>query len=243
MPWKLLEGAAGAELPRAVPELERLTAAPLVGLLMETASGRPVLDFAHPRRMPDVGAKRRQQALAAALAVIVVGGFGWLLASRDLAGLDKELKAAQGEGARLQGEYNDFLRESAKLEHVERWTKAGVDWIAHTRWLSEQMPDPNQAQLDQFGGRMTSQVVFTPKDGRYDKTAWSVLPGAEFSLTGRMRHKDLSDDLRKKLVSFYDQVATKGPDVPNRFAFDMTTALASPQDAGKSGAPKTGGTP
>lgn len=243
MPWKLMEGEAVAELPRGVPVLEQLTAVPLVGLLMESASDRPVLDFAHPRRLPDVGAKRRQAVLAASLGVIMVGGVTWLLASKDLSELDTDLKAAQAEGSRLRGEYNAYVQDAARLEHLERWTKAGVDWIGHARWLSEQMPDPQQAQLDQLGGRLTSVVTFTAKDGRYDAAGWSLQRGAEISLAGKSRQRDLSDDLRKRLVNFYDQVGTKGPDVPGRFAFDLTTRLATPREAGNPLPVKSGGAP
>jgi Tfp pilus assembly PilM family ATPase len=243
MPWKLAPPARGVELPRGASEQERLAAVPVIGMLVEQASGRESLDFAHPRKAPDVAAARRQQVLAAAFGLIVVGGASWLFANRQIAGLDRDLELAKARGQSLQAEYNGYLKETARLDHIRAWTKPGADWVSHTRSLNNAMPAPTDAHLDQFAGRLQSVVTFAAKEGRYDSAGWKVSQEADFTLAGHAKRRDIADDLRRKLLSMYDQVENKGPDVPDRFAFDITENLSPslPADSTKKPAPSKGG--
>ena len=247
MPGKLAEPGRAVEMPKGIPELERLAAVPLVGLLLESALERPALDFAKPRRGADPNAARRQRVLAAALGLIVMVGGAWVYASAQLGALDRSLKEAQARAGELRSEYNAYVREAARLEHLKQWTGAGIDWISHTRWLTDQMPDPRQAQLDQLSGRLKADVVFTPRSGGvYDHDGWRLAQTASFSLAGKVKRRELADDFRDRLVnSQVFRVENKGPDVPDRFALELSTKLASPEESGRappsSPAPKTGG--
>lgn len=247
MPWKLVELPTGIDLPRSVSSLERLAAVPLLGLLADAAANRPAIDFAHPRKAPDAAAARRQRVLAAAFGLIVLGGAGWMYSSSVLSGLEKKLKEAQAHGDGLKAEYNSYLCEEARLDHLQGWTRAGADWIAHARWLSDEMPDTHEAQLDLLSGHLTSSIVFKANGGKYDAQGWQTQQSADFAIAGRTRRREISNELRDRLASsqIFTKVETKGPDLPDRFTWALSTTLASPLDTTKKPAPKAepGGAP
>ncbi|MEX2217318.1 MAG: pilus assembly protein PilM [Phycisphaerales bacterium] len=245
MACQVAEPGRSVELPSAIPELERLAAAALVGLLLEAESPRAGLDFAHPRKGADPHAARRRAVLAAALGVIVVGGASWVLGSASLNSLDAELKTVQRRGEQVRKDYNAVMLDDARLRHIEHWTRANVDWIAHVQWLSDQMPDPRQAHVDQLSGKLESTIQFVPSGTRYHTEGWKLLPGASFTMTGRVKRREVANDLRARLVaSQVYTVESKGPDVPDSFGLDLSTALRSPQESSRApavGAPEKQG--
>jgi hypothetical protein len=214
-----------------IPEPDALAAAPLLGLLAEQVMNRPTLDFANPRRAPDVGAARRQRVLVGVLALILVGGAGIVYATGQLAQLNKELVAEQNRRKELAGQFSQYQKDDARLRHIQTWRSAGVDWLGHATQISENMPDPHQAQLDQFGGRLAAEVSLTPKAGRYDPEGWGLAQAAGFSLAGHVNKREIADDLRLRLQKFYEKVETKGADVQDRFSFDLMTRNAAPEAA------------
>jgi hypothetical protein len=231
MQWEAARPPAAVHLPEDMAESARLMAAPLLGLLAEEALGRPCLDFAHPRKAPDLAAKRRQRVLAAAFGLIVVGGGAYVYSTIKLEALRGDVKAATEHGAKLQGEYAAFLRDHAQLSHLQEWTGARVDWIGHLKWLTEQMPDPRQAVMDQISGRMSAEVTQTPREEWYDKTGWQLRQQAQFAIEGRTKQADIARSLRDRLQTprVYDSVETKGADTADQFSFTLLTARARPE--------------
>jgi hypothetical protein len=169
--------------------------------------------------------------LAAVLGLIVVGGAAGVYTTGELSGLKKQLGAEQTRRRELAGQFAQYQKDDARLKHIETWRSAGVDWLGHATQISESMPDPHQAQLDQFGGRLVAEVSLTPKAGRYDPEGWQLAQAAGFSLAGHVRKREIADDLRLRLQKQYEKVETKGADVQDRFSFDLMTRSAAPEAA------------
>jgi Tfp pilus assembly PilM family ATPase len=231
MAWRLAPLPGSLEVSNLITEADKLAAAPLMGLLAEHVSGRPTLDFAHPRKAPDLGAIRRQRALAASLGLIVLGGAAYVLASGELAGLKKQVVQEREHATRLRTQYAEMLKEDARLSHLQKWTSADFDWLAHTRWISETMPDTKQAQLQELTGGLGAQVEFVPKDGGYTPAGWQLRQVAKINLEGKTKQRQTANDLRERLVgSAVYQVETKGADVQDQFRLELVTTRPRPED-------------
>jgi hypothetical protein len=255
--WEIVGTPALVEIPAAMPEAERSATAPLIGLLVEQALRGPMLDFANPRKLPDRGARRRQVALATVLVLIVFGGFGYVLAQQRLAELKDTLKSAQKQETELRKDYDKYLIEQARSRHLEEWSQTGVDWLAHIAALSEQMPDPKLAVVDDLSGTLASDVFFVPRSrtARYPDGVWKINRAATFNLSGRVKERNTALELRGKLVGGQTyKVESRGADVQDRFSFALVTDKAAPgavspegdsagadKDASKSGEPKAAG--
>ncbi len=222
---------AGLELPEKMPEADRLVALPLLGLLSERLLAPPTLDFAHPRRAPDLGARRRQLVLLGVLAGVVVVGTGIVLGAVNLGALRSNARDTAQDRARLEEQYRDFLLADARLKHVENWRAAEPDWLAHIGWLSDAMPDPRQAQLDALSGNLGASVRFATKDGSYVGGEWSLDGGTTFTLQGRAASREVADGLRTRLVREDAYLINSiGADTPDRFHFALKAAPPAPED-------------
>jgi hypothetical protein len=227
MPWELAEIPGAVEMPREMSEADRLAAGPLIGLLAEELLATRSLDFANPRKAPDLAG-----VVGAARGRCGVGGGGYVYSGMQVASAEQRLKDAKERSAGLRADYNAYLMDHAKLSHIQKWREAGFDWLAHANWLSEQMPDPRQAQLDQFGGAAGISVDLIPNGGRYDVNGWRVRQVAKFSMQGKARQREVANELRDRLVSSpVYQVETKGADQADRFSMELTTEAAAPEDA------------
>jgi Tfp pilus assembly PilM family ATPase len=236
MQWRLAMVPENVTFPGDMPEEQRLVAVPLAGLLGERILARPTLDFAHPRRAPDWAARRRQLALLAALVLLGVGGVGYLFAAMELRDLRQQLAEASEAGSRLRDEQRAHLRDQARLGHLRAWSNAGVDWMAHTSWLAQQMPDPQQARLERLSGNLASRIEYVSRSSSYDMEAWRVHPEARLGVsgvTGQGRDREAVNQLRTRLVSspVYERVDTQGADVAERFAFILVSPFATPEEA------------
>jgi len=233
MGWELVPTPGSIDFPEKMPESDRLVAAPLIGLLAEEMLARPTLDFANPRKAPDLAAARRQKVMLGALAAIVAVGGAYVFAGNQLSDLKKRVDAASGRGNVLKGEYSSYLKEDARLGHIKQWTAAKTNWLAHTRWLSDQMPDPRQAVMDEVSGNLKAAVEFIPKDGRYDTNGWKVRQVTAIGIQGQIKQREIANDLRDRLVSsgVFLHVESKGADVADHFEFALTTARPTPEAA------------
>jgi len=239
-PWETVGTPAIVAMPAHMPESERASAAPLVGLLVESVLGRPTLDFANPRRMPDMAARRRQRVLAAALAAVVLSGVGYVFADRNLGQLKRELTAVQNQEKDLKKSLDDYLLQHARVSHLEQWQAAKVDWVAHVKGLSDELPDPRESQLDELSGRMAATAVYSAGSKPYPHGEWSRKQQAVFEVTGKVEHRQTAIDLRERLLrAGVFRVETVGADMPDRFALGLTTSLAAPQAVGLKGVPES----
>ena len=199
-------------------------------VLLEELGGRRTLDFANPRRAPDLGAARRRNLLAAALGVILLGGGGYFAADRALSGLGDKLDAARTKEAELRSQIETLHAQHARLNHIDQWQRARVDWIAYLGVLHEQIPAAGQAILDGMDGKLVgADVTFAAKGSRYQDGAWGLHQSAVFSMDGRAVGRSVSAEMRGKLLDLgFDAVESKGPDVPDRFQFVLTTSQPTP---------------
>ena len=212
------------ELPSHMPEGDRAAALPLVGMLVERAVGRATLDFANPRRLPDAGARRRQFALAGVFALIVLGGLSFVAKDRALGRLRAERDALVAKESELRKSVDVMLVEDARANHLERWAATRVDWLAHVRRLSDFLPEPSLATLDEMEGRLTAATTYTPRGRSYPDGAWGVREQADFQLAGKVRTRQVAADLRQTLLeSGAYRVENRGPDTPDRFSLELTT--------------------
>jgi hypothetical protein len=240
LPWRLEPPLASIAFPRGMSEADRIIASPLVGLLAEESLARRTFDFAHPRKAPDFAALKRQRVLLGALAAILVLGGGYVAALLRLDSMNGRLENARTHANSLQAEYVAMLASDARLNHIEQWRSARADWIGHLAYLSEQMPDPRQALMDQYSGQLGAAVEFSPKDGRYDPNGWGVRQNARISIQGQIKQGGIAGTLRERLIDsgVYSRVDSKGPDTTNLFSLELQSAVidpASPRQAGREG--------
>jgi hypothetical protein len=227
-------GVSGEGFARGVPD----GVLPLVGLMLEHAQSRVTLNFAGVRRVADTQARKRQLAMASILAGIVLVGGGLSLAKTRLGRLEDELATLQGKIDEQSKQRDKFAAEHARLSHIENWNAARVDWLAHVRRLSDEMPSPRDAPLDGVSGELSvGEAGYRPKDSTiaYPNGTWEPRRLAQISLSGKTSRRDVATELRGRLVSgalgaIYE-VNTRGADLPDRFSLDLSTTLATPEVA------------
>ena len=230
LPWSRVGLPGMVDLPEELRRAEAvLPLVPLIGLFVGQLASREWLDFANPRRAPDRAARVRQAALLGVLAAIVIGGGAYVWGLNRLAELDGRIAAEKARNEKLVERYSQHVRQKARLEHIERWSRLGVDWLAHLEWIGEQVPTDGSALVDQIDGTLEATVAFASRERQYTTGRWSQQQESRFRLRGRAQHRTAADDLRGRLVAdrVY-RVDTTGPDVPNQFDFTLVTGLARP---------------
>lgn len=228
-PWELATPPGQVETLASVPPADIPSMHALVGLLLEDVGERRTLDFANPRRAPDPGAARRRNLLLATLGVILVAGGSGVVGKRSLDGYAAQLDQARTREAELRSKLDDLLAQHARLSHVEQWQRARIDWLGYLGVINEQLPEPGQALLDGLDGRLDAEVQYTPKSTRYPDGTWAVRQSATFSIDGRAAGRSVAADLRGRLLDLpFDSVESKGPDVPDRFQYQLTTSTQVP---------------
>lgn len=142
------------DLRRALPDRSNRFA-PLLGMLRDELEGTPhALDFLNPRRRPEPPSRRNiftAAGLAAALVVLLLLGYGWLQSrwlEADIAELTSKSKDL------------DVLVERATkineaVDAVEAWRDREVVWLDELRWLSDNLPEAEDAMLT----KLTLSVV------------------------------------------------------------------------------------
>lgn len=224
------------DLPESVklkPSLDEATLGtflPLVGLGVHAGGGMGSVDFLNPRRPPDLGARRRQLALAGVFLLIVLGGLGYLYRQDRVDSLESEKSDRQAQLDRLSVAYRDYLVERARAEHLRRWNGIDADWIGHLAWLTERLPDPHLSLADRVTMALASQVKY---EGRAFPTGvWSSESRVAVDLSGKVSDRSIALALREKLLEAgLFTVVNRGPDVADRYDFQLTTSLLSPRDA------------
>lgn len=201
---------------------------PLGGVIAEVVLGRRLLDFSRPRKQPDTGAKTRQLALAGALGALLVCGGGWIVADRSLGGLRREISALQATQKELVNELAQRRLTEARLNDLEGWSGARVDWTAHLSEIAAALPDARIAPLDVVSGRSTGDVTFAPK-GAYPGGSWGKRLDASLDVAGKTIDRQAASGLREALLNrgVYT-VTSQGADTPDRFALRLRTSVGTP---------------
>lgn len=208
--------------------------APLVGLMVAHASDRPVFDFAHPRRPPDVAAGARRMVLLGVLGAIVVVGGGLVLAGMRVAEVQSRARVAEAEARRWGARVVEQMRVDARLKHAEQWLAADVDWLAHWSKISDTMPLPPDALLDSLGGSLArAEVGFEPggsgSSQTYANSRWNLRLQAVLHATGRISSRVVGNEFRERLVLDPNYVVeSRGADTENSFDMDLVTTTLEP---------------
>ncbi|UCD76489.1 MAG: pilus assembly protein PilM [Phycisphaerales bacterium] len=171
---------------------------PLAGLLLEPVLELPTIDFAHPRRGPDIAGQKRRRALIAVGAVLVLIVAAWTMGKLHLRGLRTDLEYLRSQRAGLATDDYRYQRDGAKLEHLRQWETARADWTAHLRFLNEILPPANEVVLDSWTGSLSFRGV------KYDRAAagnkWSAPKELAILVDGEAKDRATADALREALV-------------------------------------------
>lgn len=240
---RTLGASAAGSVVEQVPAERVSEALPLAGLLLVRRDDAEALDFANVSTPPDPRARLRQIGLAAALALVVVGGGG-------VVGIDRAMRPLRGEITRLVAEekevrarYVQAVVETARVRHAEAFASGGFDWSAHLQRLLNELPDPPEATLNQVVAVGDQQVTFTPGKRAEEAAAWGVERGASFRLIGSMRSREPIAALRERLLAdeVY-RVVSRGAEVSDAFDVELrTSVLAPPVEGEGSGGAGSGG--
>jgi hypothetical protein len=204
---------------------------PLIGIGIAHAENLDRFDFIRVKRGPDPRARRRQLILSGAFGLIIAVGGAWVLAQMRLGELRDARDAARQAMNKAGTQYAEMLVQEVRADSVEHWANAGMDWLGHLKWLSEQMPAPKDGLLDEITASMSADVQFTPRNRSVAGAQWTTRQEAVFSLSGKVVRREIALDLRGRLVrgDLY-KVVNQSADTEDRFSFDLVTSKRSPSD-------------
>lgn len=205
---------------------------PLAGLLLESGHGGETIDFANPRKEPDLAAvKRKQMFLAASLGLLVLMA-SWTVAKRNLDSLEFQLAEMQAKRQQLYPERLRLHRDVLKLRHVELWESANPDWLEHLAYLSSIAPEASRVVFDGWSG--TANISPVQFDRRSNE--WSVPGQFTIVVNGEAVDRVTADSLREGLVrtavyatSSTGADAAGGRRLPYGFTYRLRTADSAPQ--------------
>ncbi|MCZ6810589.1 MAG: pilus assembly protein PilM [Planctomycetota bacterium] len=210
---------------------------PLAGLLLEQNLGVESIDFARPRKAPDVSARKRQRILAAVGLVIVLIVGGWTLARRNLATLSDTVAKLEARSDSLRPLYARYGRDLYKLAHLKQWEAVDANWLDHLAYIVDIAPPTQDLVLDSWTGSLTSRGV------KFDRKAkrWHVEPQMTIVLQGEAADRATADAFRGALVDAEAyQITTAGPDARSgrrlsyAFSYHLRTTAGEPVAAGPS---------
>ncbi len=206
---------------------------PLAGLLLESSHGGETIDFANPRKEPDVAAaKRKRVFFAASLALLVVMGT-WTLGKRDLDALERRADEMESRLAQLLPERARYERDNFKRVHIELWKSTKPDWLEHLAFLTTLKPDAERVVLDGWNANASiSNVEFNRRSRE-----WSAPGQFNIVINGEAIDRATADMLRDGLVrtAVYATSSTGadtagGRRLPYGFTYRLTTADSVPID-------------
>ncbi len=230
LPAQTLDPATIVDFDDGVDDRLHPALAPLAGLMLCGPRGVRAHDFANPTRPPDTRAALRQGVLAAMLAIIVLGGIGYVLGQRTLADAKRERDLAKDAYEDAVGDYIETQLTGARLGHIRAWTDDTMDWPAHLEAILATLPDAESAALGQLAVRLESAPRFEPGEPLKDPEAWSAARAMRVSISGAVRDRAHIADLRQRLLDtgLYT-VSSQGPEVADRFSLEIATGLLSPK--------------
>jgi len=229
--------AEAADLPETVTSrevmtpAERAALAPLVGLLGQRAGEG--LNLVSPRRFAPAGEGRRRRVLIGALAAVLLAGSAWTWAQRDLSRRRGEVQDLQTQQQQVAQKHAEFVKAKARLEHLRAFLGTRADWTSQLNRINQQLPDPPAAVIEELRASLSADVRFElPKDGGkgYARGKWDPRRSVVFGVAGRVRQRDVADDLRLRLLDEY-LVEPRGADVADRFDYQLTQRPPAPAKA------------
>ena len=195
-----IDPADRIETLRGVDPAVLATCLPLVGVA-RLASREDRIDFAAPRKAPDLAAARRQRVIVAGgLAALAALG-GWTLGNQERKSFFSRVEDLREKAVASLPEHQRFKRDTFRLRHLETWASVRPDWLDHAMYLHAFAPDAKQVVLDGWNGSLETSDVEYGRDRR-----WKVESQLKVTLDGEARDREVADAFRESLVS--DRVYT-----------------------------------
>ena len=186
---------------------------PLAGLLLEPTLNVQSIDFAKPRKAPDLAARKRQRVLAV-VGVLSIGSLAaWTIGSSKLQNLETEKATLTDECNKLLPDRSRFKRDRLKVEHLKHWQEADVDWLDHLLHLGAVVPPPDQLVLDSWTGTLNFRGVSYDGKQETSKQKWQTPVPIKIVLDGEAKDRMIADAFRDALVrgKLYT-LSSAGPD-------------------------------
>lgn len=172
---------------------------PLAGLLLESVRQNPRIDLAHPRRAPDVAARRRIRVYAAIAIVLAAYGVGWGIGKKDRQAVEGQRTALTSQESKARKEFQRIKRDELKAKHLDAWLAAQPHWLDTMLHLNGFTPDPSRVLMVSWGGQVEETAVDVSKDGAF------LLPrGVRVSMDVETTDRATADALREALVNRRD---------------------------------------
>jgi len=222
------------DLRRGMPEHpDRF--APLLGMLVDELEGAGhALDLLHPRRPPQPPSHRDKYALAGmavAALVLLLLGLTWFQSgqlNKEIARLKGELTRASAlsktlgyEGRVGLDDMVEEVQEKQKMvEEIEKWTGTTVGWLDELRWLSEKVPDAQDA--------MITQLTLSISPGKTEMTLDGRARSAEAVTRLDTNLRDDSDNYRHSLDT--DRISDDAAKKPYPVQFRSSVSLIPKQE-------------
>ncbi len=232
IPAACVDWPAAITGPEALTASEKSALSPLVGLLTQRPDEG--LNLIEPRKAAPAGEARRRAVLIGALGLVLVVGGAYTWAKRDLGGRRDELAEVRSKQREVDVKHGEFVRARARLDHLKAYLGAKPDWTAHLNRVNQQLPEPPAAVIEDLRVAQVTDVRFElPKDGgkSYFRGKWDVRPVVTIGVAGRVRQRDVADDLRMRLLDDYS-VEPRGADVADRFDYLLTLRGAGDAKSG-----------
>jgi hypothetical protein len=204
------------------------TFAPLLGMLVDEALGRPpVIDFLHPRKRAEPPNRQRIYVLAAAAAAIVLLAIGGTIQMR-LWSLDAKISQLKIERSRQEKLAKASVKPIQDAATLDKFAAGDITWLDEFARISQKLPGPQAARLEEVTAQSQAKI------------------GARITLKGvvdqHSRLKEIEDALRDKQHAVYGKGGTLDPALKGlQWRLDEEIAILPPAAAAPSAAAKTAG--
>lgn len=213
-----------------------LEALPL--MLLASSKEAPVISLRRVR--PPTGLalpKVRIAAGLAALVLIVVIG-GWIVLSGERSKLRGQVNSLRSELMQLQSKERAHLREEARLIHLKSFMDEDPTWTSHLAAINDLLPEDGLI-VNRIAGAAERGVGFSAsRDSsgrRYAGGRWSLNEQVSFDLQASVSEREMVPTFRQRLIDDPRfEVESKGPELPDRLAFKLTSTMDAASESDKS---------
>lgn len=169
---------------------------PLAGLLLTRFQGSAAINFAAPRKAPDLQARRRQRLLVLLGLVLIAGFGGWTLGNRSLSATRNSNAELAAKAKTALKEYHRNRRDGYRLDHLEAWVAINPDWLGHVESIRGFIPDPSRVVLDDLSLALLSGGIDHDK-----RSGFSEVGEVRMEIAGESIDRATIDGLRAQLVA------------------------------------------
>ena len=174
-------------------------AGPLAGLLLEPSRRRERIDLAHPRKAPDLAARRRMRAYMAIAVLGIAYAVGWTIGKADRRAVETRQRELVAKATEAAQEGRRFRRDELRAKHLDAWIASQPAWLDSMLYLSGFAPDPSKMVLDSWSGQTLESEVALAKDG-----TMRLSPAVRIALDAETTDRASADALREALVAKRD---------------------------------------